>query len=183
MSLEAADAGPIRGCWRCFGYAKINKWVKSPSQRAPWGGGVLRPSGATGCSHGWSAARRQAGGAEPVETVTRQRGRPGRGGGNTFAPAGATKTMKPLASTGSASAGYAVAPLHPWRPAAPSERNPDRTAPPILSPTRPAQCPPICLATRQRSSRIPQMTLAVAFNGVTTSPMNTGENEPQAAEI
>lgn len=32
-------------------------------------------------------------------------------------------------------------------------------------------------------SRISQMTLVAAYDEVTISPMNTGENEPQAAEI
>ena len=41
----------------------------------------FRPNGAQGCSHGWSAARRQAGGAEPVKRTTPTRHRPGRSGG------------------------------------------------------------------------------------------------------
>jgi len=37
----------------------------------------LRPGGARGCSHGWSAARRQPGGAEPVEGVCGSQSCPG----------------------------------------------------------------------------------------------------------
>ena len=45
------------------------------------------PAGAMACSHGWSPARRMAGGAQPVGEVRRRRARPGRGGGTSL-PAG-----------------------------------------------------------------------------------------------
>ncbi len=37
----------------------------------------FRPSGAQGCSHGWSGVTAQRADAEPVEGVTIHRGRPG----------------------------------------------------------------------------------------------------------
>ncbi len=68
-------------------------WGLPPGARR--GSRCLSPAGATACSHGWSAVRRKAGGAQPVGQVRRRRARPGRGGGISFAPRGREEEDKP----------------------------------------------------------------------------------------
>ena len=73
-----------------------------------------RPNGATACSHGWSDGAAKPADAEPVETVTTLRNRPGRGGGSDLVhlrPSGAVHDPD-TSSTGSAT--LKAASLHPW---------------------------------------------------------------------
>ena len=94
VELPASVMGPVGvPVWAHTGPGKggdkPHNPPEAPLNRRP----IFAPYGARECIHGCSAPRREAGEAQPVESLTSQQTRPGGGGGrltaNVLRPAGA----------------------------------------------------------------------------------------------